>query len=396
MAEHVTSEESELYALGVLDGEEKTAFETHLRSCDDCTRGVASAHQRVALIGLACVPETPRPAVREKIMRRIMAERAGSWTQEKTAQISELRVDIEPEPEPEPKSKGRAKQEALAEAEVKPKSKAKHEIVAVLEPEPEEDTALVGEGSGRRVQWVAAGLAVLLLAGTSAGWWVMHRSHQKQPAPVQQQAEASQPSQANTPAVAAPSALNEKPAAGQKDKARTDANHLAAGTATAETQEPDSTPAAQPEVLTDTAPSRISASQNSGDAPPSLAIGADLDSSRGAGMPALPGATTGPRVEQAPSGPMRVSSGVAAARLLAPIQPAYPDIARESHIQGTVVVEATITTTGRVRYVHVVSGPALLTGAALAAVQRARYRPFMLNGTAVEAQTTITLVFKLE
>ncbi|HKR25947.1 MAG TPA: energy transducer TonB, partial [Acidobacteriaceae bacterium] len=96
-----------------------------------------------------------------------------------------------------------------------------------------------------------------------------------------------------------------------------------------------------------------------------------------------------------PSGPMRVSSGVAAARLMSPIQASYPDIAREARVQGSVVVAATISTTGRIKNAHAVSGPALLTGAALTAVQRARYRPFVLNGVPVEAETTITLVFKL-
>jgi protein TonB len=80
---------------------------------------------------------------------------------------------------------------------------------------------------------------------------------------------------------------------------------------------------------------------------------------------------------------------------MSPIQATYPDLAREARVQGSVVVEATISTTGRVKNVHAVSGPALLTGAALSAVQRARYRPFVLNGAPVEAETTITLVFKL-
>lgn len=379
MAEHVTSEESELYALGVLDGDERQAFEAHLLACGECTRGVASAHQRVALIGLACVPETPRPAVREKIMRRILAERAGSWTQEKAAQLTELRVEREPEPEPE----------------VKPKSKAKPEPVAVAEPEEIEGSyslaEAVGERPVRRVQWLAAGVAALLLMGISVGVWAMHRSHQKQVAQLPQTQESQQNPQP------APAAQNDTVSA-QKGKAGTNANR-AVDTAAIEEEYAAETSttarAARPETLTLGAPARIASTQNSDAAPPpSLALAADMGHTDA--LPALPGAAPEPRVEPAgPSGPMRVSSGVAAARLISPIQATYPDLAREARVQGSVVVAATITTTGRIKNAHAVSGPALLTAAAVSAVQRARYRPFALNGVPVEAETTITLVFKL-
>jgi protein TonB len=38
----------------------------------------------------------------------------------------------------------------------------------------------------------------------------------------------------------------------------------------------------------------------------------------------------------------------------------------------------------------------MLRGAALAAVQVARYRPYLLSGQPTEVETTITVVFKLE
>ncbi|MGH9587315.1 MAG: TonB family protein [Acidobacteriaceae bacterium] len=108
-------------------------------------------------------------------------------------------------------------------------------------------------------------------------------------------------------------------------------------------------------------------------------------------MPPLPPAP--PRVRA--SGPLRVSSGVAAGRLLTPIQPIYPAIAKAAGIQGTVVIDALISKQGRVEKAHVVSGQPMLAQAALAAVSRARYQPYKLNGQPVEVETTININFVL-
>ncbi len=96
-----------------------------------------------------------------------------------------------------------------------------------------------------------------------------------------------------------------------------------------------------------------------------------------------------------PKGPIHISSGVATGQLLAPIQPVYPAIARAARIQGTVVVQAIISKSGAIEQLHVVSGPPMLQGAATEAIQRARYRPFLLNGEPVAVETTINVVFTL-
>ena len=102
-----------------------------------------------------------------------------------------------------------------------------------------------------------------------------------------------------------------------------------------------------------------------------------------------------PVVRAAAPGPVKVSSGVSAGMLLAPIQPVYPAIAKAAGVQGAVVMEAVISKAGRIESLHAVSGPAMLRGAALAAVQAARYEPYRLNGQPTEVQTTITVVFRL-
>lgn len=101
------------------------------------------------------------------------------------------------------------------------------------------------------------------------------------------------------------------------------------------------------------------------------------------------------RIRRKSSGLVRVSSGVAAGYLLAPIHPIYPAIAKTARIQGTVVIEAIISKQGFVERAHVVSGQPILAQAALAAVSRARYQPYSLNGVPVEVETTISIDFVL-
>ena len=96
------------------------------------------------------------------------------------------------------------------------------------------------------------------------------------------------------------------------------------------------------------------------------------------------------------SGPLRISSGVSAGLLLTPIRPAYPAIAKAAHVQGTVVLAATIDKAGRITGLQVVSGPEMLRTSAMEAVQAARYRPFLLNGDTTEVVTTVTVVFRME
>jgi protein TonB len=111
------------------------------------------------------------------------------------------------------------------------------------------------------------------------------------------------------------------------------------------------------------------------------------------------GGPAGPHVvvagPAAAAGPLHISSGVMAGALLEPIQPEYPMIAKLSHTEGTVVVQAVISKTGRIESAHVVSGPGVLQGAALEAVRAARYRPFLLNGLPTEVETTVSITFRM-
>jgi protein TonB len=148
------------------------------------------------------------------------------------------------------------------------------------------------------------------------------------------------------------------------------------------------------------APSRIPGhvAMISDPGPPSFAqIGTGVN---GSGIPGgLDLGTSPPAVvgaqPPAPKHPLAVTGGVAAGQLLSPIRPVYPIVAREARIQGTVLLDATISRQGTIENLRVVDGPPMLRQAALDAVAQARYRPFLLNGEPVEVQTTIRVIFSL-
>ena len=81
--------------------------------------------------------------------------------------------------------------------------------------------------------------------------------------------------------------------------------------------------------------------------------------------------------------------------LLLKTSPLYPPIARAARVQGTVVLQATISKTGSIENLHVVSGPAMLQQAALDAVKSWRYKPYLLNNEPVEVETQVNVIFTL-
>lgn len=78
------------------------------------------------------------------------------------------------------------------------------------------------------------------------------------------------------------------------------------------------------------------------------------------------------------------------------VEPVYPRIAAISGIQGQVKLHAIIGRDGRIQSLNAISGQPLLMRAALEAVEQWRYRPYVLNGEAVEVETFITINFKKE
>jgi TonB family protein len=71
----------------------------------------------------------------------------------------------------------------------------------------------------------------------------------------------------------------------------------------------------------------------------------------------------------------------------------YPEIAQAAHVQGAVVLHAVISKTGDVENLSVISGPPMLTSAAIEAVKQWRYKPYLLNGQPMEVETTVNVNF---
>jgi TonB family protein len=95
------------------------------------------------------------------------------------------------------------------------------------------------------------------------------------------------------------------------------------------------------------------------------------------------------------SGPLRVGGNVQAKRIINRVQPVYPEEARKKGISGTVRLHVIVTKDGSIRKLEVMSGHPLLQQAALDAVRQWRYQSTLLNGSPVEVDTTIDVIFSL-
>ena len=88
-------------------------------------------------------------------------------------------------------------------------------------------------------------------------------------------------------------------------------------------------------------------------------------------------------------------SSILEGSLIRRVQPVYPPLARSARVQGPVVLFAVISKNGTIENLHAMSGHPLLIGAATEAVSQWRYRPYILNGEAIEVETQITVNFIL-
>jgi len=118
----------------------------------------------------------------------------------------------------------------------------------------------------------------------------------------------------------------------------------------------------------------------------------------GVGLSRAQDAPSAPVVQTAPPTPpsiARLSGGVMAGNIKAMVPPVYPPDAKRQHVEGSVVLHAIIGKKGAVEKLVVISGSPLLSDAAIDAVRRWTYKPYLLNGQPVEVDTTITVNFNM-
>jgi TonB family protein len=130
-----------------------------------------------------------------------------------------------------------------------------------------------------------------------------------------------------------------------------------------------------------------------------LSVGGETTTVSVTGTPVVAAPPAVPAIvvpSEKPSGPVRVSSGTMVGSLISKVDPVYPEIAKAAHVQGAVVVRATISKDGTVKDLQYISGAPMLVVSAIEAVQQWKYKPYLLNGESTEVQTTITLNYSLE
>src|SRR6202166_4052548 len=254
---------------------------------------------------------------------------------------------------------------------------------------------------------VAAVALVLIAAGSYAAW--MHWGRSNDSSPVQDQVVES-PEKTSTAAPAAVSSAPHStlvtPTSSSAEKAST---HPSKGVSTTDTSKPSPSAAlvskppvteaateateedAEPIVIKSNA-HKPGAKVASVDAP-ALSMTAVASGGNGGGLPnLLDSASNAPApVLQA----LNVSQGVSQGLLLKQVQPRYPANSLRLRVEGSVELLATISKSGNISAVKILTGDKELAHAAADAVKQWKYKPYLLNGSPVEIQTQITVNFKL-
>ena len=113
-------------------------------------------------------------------------------------------------------------------------------------------------------------------------------------------------------------------------------------------------------------------------------------------LPVAPVVVLPPPDPPRPSGPVRVADLPVTPRKIGDLRPVYPEIARAARVEGTVILEAVLDTSGRVTQLRVIQSSPMLDQAALDAVRQWRYTPSLYGGHPVSVLMTITVRFTLQ
>jgi TonB family protein len=136
--------------------------------------------------------------------------------------------------------------------------------------------------------------------------------------------------------------------------------------------------------------------------PTNRSVRVDLQS--GAPGAPVPGTMAGPTAPSSTAEPAAVATNAGervrlspdtAQMVERPVQPNYPMLAKAMKVQGSVVLQALIGQEGSIQDLRVLSGPAILSTAAMDAVRQWRFRPYFQSGQPIETEARITVNFTI-
>jgi protein TonB len=113
------------------------------------------------------------------------------------------------------------------------------------------------------------------------------------------------------------------------------------------------------------------------------------------GMPAIAAPVVAAPAVEGPKRPVRIGGNVKPPRLIYGPSAVYPTLASQSHVHGTVVIDAIIDEHGNVVQEKVISGHPLLLQAALKAVSERKYEPTILDGEPTPVDLRVEVNFQL-
>jgi protein TonB len=97
-----------------------------------------------------------------------------------------------------------------------------------------------------------------------------------------------------------------------------------------------------------------------------------------------------------PSGPLRLGSTVSPPKKVKDVRPVYPPLAMAMQARGTVIIDVTIGTDGKVHDAKVIHSVPQLDLAALDAVRQWEYEPTRVNGALVALILTVVVNFAIQ
>ena len=266
------------------------------------------------------------------------------------------------------------------------KQPIRKQLFAALTPKDKElASEMFGDPSRERRYWILGGAIIALLLITGVLWLTWHEPLPDTGEKNGQTAKALQTATVPQPSIQ----LAPKPEAGLARHGSSKNGPLK--NAAEISPEEETANSAIVLASSESAPAKPkdqpSSIEPGSDAPPAVTVTSSASAAILQGLADAPASM--------PALDVRISKGVTQGVLIHEVRPTYPVQARAQRVAGSVDLDATIDVNGLVKSVKIVSGTPVLASAAASAVRQWRYSPPLLNGTPIEIQKRITVVFKL-